>query len=464
MGKEKIELLIQSNALLREENERLKKENKILKEKIKELDMRNKKLEARIRLYENPHVPSSKRIIKEKKIVKSSKKRGAPKGHKGVTRAKPTPDKVVELKPRQCVCGSRKIKILREHKRIIEDIQIRRIVTEYHFYDCVCEKCYKIFTTSDKGLPREGNFGPNITSLWTMLHYQGTIPFERLSTISKNCFDINISPGGLHNVIYRTAKVFKPNFSRIRKRIIKSNYIKSDETGYPFNGKKYWLWNISTNRDTLVLIRNSRASKVLKELFGELFDGILTSDCYSAYERFKAKEYQKCWAHILRDARDIAKHNDEGAELHKMLLQMYNYIKKVKEEKQENTRKVNAWTRRAKKKINSWLDKNWQSKAVFNLILRMTKYTNDWFTCLKYPYVEPTNNSSERDLRKNVLARKISGQHRSKLGKHSREIMMSTILTLKKRNENPFDFVKTNIEKYNLGRRPPDRQCTILSL
>ena len=74
---------------------------------------------------------------------------------------------------------------------------------------------------------------------------------------------------------------------------------------------------------------------------------------------------------------------------------------------------------------------------------------------MKYPYVEPTNNSSERDLRKNVLARKISGQHRSELGMRSREIMMSTVLTLKKRQKNPFSFVQNKIEKYNLGSGPP---------
>ena len=295
-----------------------------------------------------------------------------------------------------------------------------------------------------------------------MLHYHGAIPFDRLSRASASCFGVKISPGGLHNIIYRTSKIFTSNFDQIKKRITKSNYVLSDETCYPVNGEKYWLWNISNNKNALVLIKKSRSVKVLEEVFGEFFDGILNSDCYSTYGKFKAKEYQKCWAHILRDIKDIAKHSEEGAELQKMLLRMYNYIKKVKEEKQENTQKVNAWIRRAKKKISSWLEKNWQSKAVLNLILRITKYIDHWFTCLKYPYVEPTNNSSERDIRKNVLARKISGQHRSELGIRSREIMMSTILTLKKRNKNPFDFVRNKIEKYNLGPGPPVT-CLVLA-
>jgi len=76
--------------------------------------------------------------------------------------------------------------------------------------------------------------------------------------------------------------------------VINSKYVRSDETTYSFNGNKYRLWNLSTKRETLILLRNSRGAKVLKELFGEFFDGFLNSDCFGAYLRFKAREYQKC--------------------------------------------------------------------------------------------------------------------------------------------------------------------------
>ena len=57
------------------------------------------------------------------------------------------------------------------------------------------------------------------------------------------------------------------------------------------------------------------------------------------------------------------------------------------------------------------------------------------------------------DIRKVVIARKISGQHRSPLGVHSREIMMSTILTCPKRGINPFELVDQNISEYNFKLR-----------
>ena len=43
-------------------------------------------LKARLRIYENPHVPSSKQIVKEEKPVKEQKQIGAPRGHRGAKR------------------------------------------------------------------------------------------------------------------------------------------------------------------------------------------------------------------------------------------------------------------------------------------------------------------------------------------------------------------------------------------
>lgn len=308
-----------------------------------------------------------------------------------------------------------------------------------------------------RGAPQGGNFGPNLLSTWTALHYIGTIPFDRLATISENCLNVSITHTGIKDAIYRAAGLFEPNFRRIRSRVSKSKYARSDETSYSFNGEKYWLWNISTKRDTLVLLRETRSSAVLKEVFGDFLDGILNSDCFKGYDKFKAREYQKCWAHVLRDARDLAKHDDDGKWLHRELSRMYRYIQKVKREKREGTPRVEKWVERSKERILKFVERNYRSKAVLNLALRMSKYHDHWFTCLKYGFVEPTNNASERDIRKAVVARKISGQHRSELGMRSREIMMSTVLTSQKRGQNPFEFIRNGIEKHNMDcfLKPP---------
>lgn len=421
---------------------------------------RIKSLEARLRRYENPHVPSSKQIIKEAKPPNEPKPLGAPKGHRGATRETPAPDRVVELKPDSCPepkCRSKRIRVLERREKIVEDIKIVKCNTKFIYCQCECEDCGAQFVTGCEELPKEGNFGPNLCSLWTALHYVGTIPFNRLATISENCLNVPITHTGIKDAIYRTVGVFEPNFRRVWNRVSDSKYARSDETSYSFNGQKYWAWNISTKMDTLVLLRETRGSAVLEEVFGEFLNGILNSDCFRGYDRFKAREYQKCWAHVLRDARDLAKHDRAGEELYRELSRMYRYILRVKREKRENSPNVRRWVQLSKKRMAKLVKRRYRSKAVLNLILRLLKYRDHWFTCLKYEFVEPTNNASERDIRKVVIARKISGVHRSELGMRSREIMMTTLLTLQKREKNPFEFMQGEICRHNSNEflRPP---------
>ena len=71
-----------------------------------------------------------------------------------------------------------------------------KITTKFIYYECLCEDCGTRFETRCEELPKEGNFGPNLLSLWTSLHYIGTVPFARLAAISENCFGVGISPQG----------------------------------------------------------------------------------------------------------------------------------------------------------------------------------------------------------------------------------------------------------------------------
>ena len=85
-----------------------------LTEKVEELEREVEELKRHLWVYENPNIPSSKRINNEKKESdeKSEGKRGAPEGHIGATRQRPTPNRFVDLKPERCPkCSSTDIAI-----------------------------------------------------------------------------------------------------------------------------------------------------------------------------------------------------------------------------------------------------------------------------------------------------------------------------------------------------------------
>lgn len=95
------------------------KEVEMLEGRIKELESKIAELDKRLRTYENPHIPSSKRIIKVREPPKEPKKKGAPIEHKGTTRETQEPDKIMTLKPDSCPkCNGTNIGIVKRRKRL----------------------------------------------------------------------------------------------------------------------------------------------------------------------------------------------------------------------------------------------------------------------------------------------------------------------------------------------------------
>ena len=79
--------------------EELKKENELLRNKIEKLQAKVIELGRLVQIIMNPQIPSSRKIIKEKKKEPGEpKKPGAPIGHKGATRRTPEPNRVIDLK------------------------------------------------------------------------------------------------------------------------------------------------------------------------------------------------------------------------------------------------------------------------------------------------------------------------------------------------------------------------------
>ena len=153
----------------------------------------------------------------------------------------------------------------------------------------------------------------------------------------------------------------------------------------------------------------------------------------------------------MRFAKSAAEEDVYGKKINEMLKEMFRYIKEVKMKHLEGTAEVMDSIEKMKGEIRSLRKNKRRSRITERLRKRLQKHIRSWFTCLEYDFVEPTNNLSEQDIHKSINSRKISGQHRSIVGTHCREIMMSTILTKQKNNVNVFDFIQRGIMQYNIG-------------
>ena len=148
------------------------------------------------------------------------------------------------------------------------------------------------------------------------------------------------------------------------------------------------------------------------------YDKPITCDGYAAYNVFHIR--QRCWAHILRESEFIMydkKTNPTAAMLHHKLQEMYHEAKLEPPDISDTYHMELVCRARSVAKAYVGLDDR------FAILLGNA--VPDLFTFIRYPGMEPTNNESERMLRKVVIHRNI----RQKLVTVGGKIMFGTIMT-----------------------------------
>jgi len=87
-----------------------------------------------------------------------------------------------------------------------------------------------------------------------------------------------------------------------------SPFIHVDETGWRLDGKNYWLWKFSNKSICYSHIDKGRGQKIVEDILGKSYDGVLISDFLSAYNKINAKAKQRCLVHILRNLKKVTEY------------------------------------------------------------------------------------------------------------------------------------------------------------
>jgi hypothetical protein len=199
----------------------------------------------------------------------------------------------------------------------------------------------------------------------------------------------------------------------------------------------------TTDTDTLTVIRKSRGKKVLSEILGPNFKGILVCDGWKSYSNYTSR-IQRCWAHLLREARYLTERVDEAKPLSDALHQLYSRLTTKLGDRpppMEMTRTVED----AKKIMASWTRRPYKTKEVRRFAAKIRNGIDHWFTFLTTPGVEPTNNRAERALREHVVQRKIIGTFRNGKGTRIHETIMTMLATWKQQELDPSKMLANNL-------------------
>ena len=185
----------------------------------------------------------------------------------------------------------------------------------------------------------------------------------------------------------------------------------------------------------------------MKDVLGATYRGVLISDFYSAYNVIEAEKKQKCVAHLLRNIKEIEENYSltekeqlfsEGVKREfKNGIEAYNkYKKKEVQEKYLEREKEKI----AKNLTDIILMDNIENKRLINIQKRIIKYNKELFVFMEDPKIEPTNNIAERQIRVNVIMRKIMFGNRSQTGVMAHSVIMTIVQTYILYGYNPYNI------------------------
>ena len=413
------------------------------RDKISVLEKENKELKRLLLAYENPHTPSSKSKKKRIPREKSERGLGAPLGHEKHERAQPEPTETVEHKQENCSnCDApleAPFKIESRTEEETPEPQPPKIIKHlvYH-YKCKC--CGKIIVAKHN-IPK-GMFGFNLQAHVTLMKFADRPPFRKVAEALERHYKINITDSGILNITKRVSTKLQKEYHEAICRIRLARVVYADETEMKISGKKYWLWVFASENEVIFVIRKSRSKSVAEEILGKQFAGVVTSDGHSAYAKFS--QHQRCWAHAIREAKELLEKYPEFGVFHENMTEMFSKIKEIREKPPPDEERISL-KKKLEERMSQMIDCMDSHIHFQKFATKLRNGLHHWFTCITHLFVEPTNNIAERALRELIVQRKIMGGLRREKGARIMETITSMIATWKLQGLPLFQTLKTAI-------------------
>jgi len=448
MSDKEIRQILLKLKTLEEENEKLKDENAYLKFKLDELQSKHYKSKKTKPPDDTPTAPIT------------PKKRGGLFGHIGWFRKKPkTISRIEEVRLDKCPsCGSSSLsecEHIEEH--VQEDITLPTTETvlykHHHYY---CKNCKKVVAAIGDGELPKSYIGPKAKSLAAFLKYVIKVSDRDIRIIFRKVFNMDIAvstiTGFKGQIKIRALSIYKQLLEELKK----GPFIHGDETGWKLDGISYWLWKLSNKRIAYSHIDKSRGQKVIEEILGKSYDGVLISDFLSAYNKITTKGKQRCLVHLFRDLKKVIEywHDDkEVLRYCKRLKKMLEDAIALYREYQNKEWDEKYYTRRAQLKdaLKDFSFPNPNKRILKRFANRLARHKDEILTFLYIKGIDPHNNHAEQQIRPDVIFRKITFGNRSVKGAENHSVLMTILQTAKLNDMDPI----ATLENILLSKKNP---------
>jgi transposase len=353
----------------------------------------------------------------------------------------------------------------------IELVEVPLIREEHRSYPVWCPTCGKIhYMPFPPEVYKEGLFKERITAL---VAYMKNVCHASFSTIRKYFRDVlgeTVSRGYLRKVIEKVSQSLEAPYNELLDRLPLETIVNVDETGHKENGGKFWTWVFKADLYVLFKIDKSRGSKVLIDVLGKEFNGVLGCDYFSAYRKYM-KDFnvsiQFCIAHLIRDIRFLITLKDTETKAYgqKLLDEVKNMFKVIHDRENMTPETFTTALENAKEKITtaalndvpSNLDKNGkeEKREAQNMANRFRLHGKEYFQFITTPGMDPTNNVAEQAIRFVVIDRHVTQGTRSEKGRQSNERLWTVVATCALQGRSAFNFILESVKAYFRNQPAP---------
>ena len=241
-------------------------------------------------------------------------------------------------------------------------------------------------------------------------------------------------------------KQYKPKQDLLKKLTLLTDITCDNEQQWSMLLEKHDITDKNTGKNFLKIIEEAA-------LFGSAISHgfspgtVILSD---GAKQYAIAIHALCWIHAERAIKKLVPNSEiEAKEIKDIRDQIWEYYKELKKYQfsPNQDSKINL-SEEFDKIFGQIVDSNQLSIVLDSF----RKKKPELLRVLDHPHVPLHNNSTEQDIRKAVIKRKISGGTRSDKGRTARDIFISLVGTCRKNNISPLLFIKDRIA--NIGKIP----------
>jgi transposase len=293
-----------------------------------------------------------------------------------------------------------------------------------------CQRWHEAPVDLHEEAPGQGRVGVSLTSLIALLRTVMRLPVLQIQMLLLMLSGCKMSHGKIGELLHRVGSHAKPVLEAIKGHIRARPAVQADETGWREDGENGSIWSACTPTLRSYESHHSRSGEVVKELIGPHFAGVLGSDLYAGYNSHQ-RLHQRCWAHSLRDIRNLKKNypQDEGLLLWaKQVKAIYEDAVHWAEQGPDPSLPPRQQQQARVVQQHAFEQRLWALCQPFahtlafqhTLCERIERFLPEMFPFVAFSGVPAHNNLAERSVRPLVIARTISGGSRSPKGSATR--------------------------------------------